>query len=186
MKVRQLKIENFRGVKSADLRFDGHTLLVGGNNVGKSTFCEALDLVLGPDRLGRFPPVEEYDFYNAEYLENDGVTPKPLRIEVMLVDLSAEVERTYFAHTELWHTQKQRLLAQGQADQGVSPSVVRCLRLQTVAAYNLEEDEFEADTYFSHSPNTYAGAVLSGLPYIDTSHALVVRTFHLDVHKSFN
>lgn len=157
MKVRQLKIENFRGVKSANLTFDGHTLLVGGNNVGKSTVCDALDLVLGPDRLGRFPPVEEYDFYNAEYLENDGVTPKPLRIEVMLVDLSAEVERTYFAHTELWHIQEQRLLAQGQADQGVSPGVVRCLRLQTIAAYNPEEDEFEADTFFSHSPNSLDG-----------------------------
>lgn len=157
MKVRHLKIQNFKGVKNADLTFDGHTLLVGGNNVGKSTVCDALDLVLGPDRLGRFPPVEEFDFYNAEYLEDDGVTPKPLRIEVMLVDLSAEVERTYFAHTELWHMQEQRLLAQGQADQGVSPGVVRCLRLQTVAAYNPEEDEFEADTYFSHSPNSVDG-----------------------------
>ena len=103
MRVLKLKIENFRGIKSADLTFDGHTLLVGGNNVGKSTICDALDLVLGPDRLGRFPPVEEFDFYNAEYLADDGVTPKPLRIEVMLINLSAEVERICFAHTELWH-----------------------------------------------------------------------------------
>lgn len=35
MRVLQLKIENFRGIKSSDLTFDGHTLLVGGNNVGK-------------------------------------------------------------------------------------------------------------------------------------------------------
>jgi putative ATP-dependent endonuclease of OLD family len=157
MRVLQLKIENFRGIKSADLTFDGHTLLVGGNNVGKSTVCDALDLVLGPDRLGRFPPVEEFDFYNAEYLAEDGVTPKPLRIAVMLVELSAEVERTCFAHTELWHLQEKRLLAQGQADQGAPPGVVRCLRLETVAAYNPEEDEFEADTCFSHSPNSLDG-----------------------------
>lgn len=157
MRVLQLKIENFRGIKSADLTFDGHTLLVGGNNVGKSTVCDALDLVLGPDRLGRFPPVEEFDFYNAEYLAEDGVTPKPLRIAVILVELSAEVERTCFAHTELWHLQEKRLLAQGQADQGVPPGVVRCLRLETVAAYNPEEDEFEADTCFSHSPNSLGG-----------------------------
>ncbi|MEQ9946425.1 ATP-dependent nuclease [Pectobacterium aroidearum] len=157
MRVLKLKIENFRGIKSADLTFDGHTLLVGGNNVGKSTVCDALDLVLGPDRLGRFPPVEEFDFYNAEYLAEDGVTPKRLHIEVMLVDLSAEVERICFAHTELWHLQEKRLLEQGQADQGVPPNVVRCLRLQTDAAYNPEEDEFEADTYFSHSPNSVDG-----------------------------
>lgn len=157
MRVLKLKIENFRGINNADLTFDGHTLLVGGNNVGKSTVCDALDLVLGPDRLGRFPPVEEFDFYNAKYLADDGVTPKPLRIEVILVNLSSEVERLCFAHTELWHLQEKRLLAQGQADQGVHPDVVRCLRLQTYAAYNPEEDEFEADTYFSHSPNSIDG-----------------------------
>lgn len=160
MRVLQLKIENFRGVKKADLMFNRHTLFVGGNNVGKSTVCEALDLVLGPDRLKRFPPVEEFDFYNAEYLSDDGLTPKPICIEVMLVDLSAEVERTCFAHTELWHTQEQRLLAQGEADQGLPPNVVRCLRLQTQAAYNPEEDEFEADTFFSHSPNNLDGELV--------------------------
>ena len=68
MKVVRLTISNFRGIKSAELLFDGHTLMVGSNNVGKSTLCEALDLVLGPDRLNRFPPVDELDFYNAEYL----------------------------------------------------------------------------------------------------------------------
>jgi energy-coupling factor transporter ATP-binding protein EcfA2 len=68
MKIVRLNISNFRGIKSAQLLFDGHTLIVGSNNVGKSTLCEALDLVLGPDRLNRFPPVDEFDFYNAEYL----------------------------------------------------------------------------------------------------------------------
>jgi putative ATP-dependent endonuclease of OLD family len=73
MKVVRLTIANFSGIKSAELLFDGHTLMVGTNNVGKSTLCEALDLVLGPDRLNRFPPVDEFDFYNAEYL----VPPQP-------------------------------------------------------------------------------------------------------------
>ena len=48
MRVRRLSIENFRGVANAVLHFDGHTLLIGMNNVGKSTVCEAIDLVLGP------------------------------------------------------------------------------------------------------------------------------------------
>lgn len=81
MKVVQLKIENFRGIQSADLRFDGHALLVGPNNVGKSTICEALDLVLGPDRLNKFPPVEEFDFYNGRYIEPNAALqaePKPM------------------------------------------------------------------------------------------------------------
>lgn len=51
MRVSRLQIENFRGIKKAELHFSGHTILIGGNNVGKSTICEALDLVPGPDRL---------------------------------------------------------------------------------------------------------------------------------------
>lgn len=66
MKVVRLSISNFRGIKSAEIHFDGHALMVGPNNVGKSTILEALDLVLGPDRLTRFPPVEEFDFHNAD------------------------------------------------------------------------------------------------------------------------
>ena len=68
MKVLRLAIEHFRGINKAVFHFEGHALLIGMNNVGKSTVCEALDLVLGPDRLNKFPPVEEFDFYNAEYL----------------------------------------------------------------------------------------------------------------------
>ena len=81
MQVSQLSIDNFRGIRKAMLQFSGHTLLIGGNNVGKSTMCEALDLVLGPDRLNRTPPVEEFDFRNAGYLAEDGETVVPIRIE---------------------------------------------------------------------------------------------------------
>lgn len=41
MRVARLSIKNFRGIQNATLHFSGHTLLVGGNNVGKSTICEA-------------------------------------------------------------------------------------------------------------------------------------------------
>jgi putative ATP-dependent endonuclease of OLD family len=68
MKVARLTIEHFRGIEKAVFDFHGHTLLLGMNNVGKSTVCEALDLVLGPDRLGRFPPVEEFDFITQNIL----------------------------------------------------------------------------------------------------------------------
>ncbi|MEU9745854.1 AAA family ATPase [Streptomyces niveus] len=43
-------LENFRGVKSGTVLLDGHSLLVGSNSVGKSTVCEGLELVLGPER----------------------------------------------------------------------------------------------------------------------------------------
>ena len=44
--------------------------MIGDNNTGKSTVLEAIDLVLGPDRLGRRSPIEEHDFYQGRYLPN--------------------------------------------------------------------------------------------------------------------
>lgn len=162
MKVVNLKIANFRSIKNAELKFDGHCLIVGPNNVGKSTVCEALDLVLGPDRISRFPPVEEFDFHNARYFvpnEIDGEDPTsiPIRIEVILTDINAEVENRCGQHLEFWNTEEKRLLNEGEIDQANPPLVVSCLRLETLAAYNQEEDEFEAQTYYSRSPGADPG-----------------------------
>ena len=49
----RVSIRNFRGVRSGRVLLDSHSLLVGGNAVGKSTVCEALDLVWGLERLYR-------------------------------------------------------------------------------------------------------------------------------------
>ncbi len=162
MKVVRLTISNFRGIKSAELAFDGHTLMVGSNNVGKSTLCEALDLVLGPDRLNRFPPVDEFDFYNAKYLEpateEGGIpTPSPLRIEAVIIEPSAEVDVRCGGNIEFWHLVEKRLLGAGEVVAANPPDVVPCLRLETIGKYSLEEDEFEAKTYFSHSPDAAPG-----------------------------
>ena len=53
MKIRKLSIGNFRGIKKAELFLPDHVVLIGDNNVGKSTIFESLDLVLGPDRLNK-------------------------------------------------------------------------------------------------------------------------------------
>lgn len=67
MQVARIHIENFRGVKDSTLDFTKHAVLLGDNNTGKTTVLEALDLVLGPDRLNRTPPIDEHDFYHGEY-----------------------------------------------------------------------------------------------------------------------
>ncbi len=161
MKVARLTIANFRGVADAVLHFDGHTLFIGMNNVGKSTVCEAIDLVLGPDRLSKFPPIEEFDFYNSRYLEDDKETPKPLRIEIILTDLSAELTNKCGSHLEFWHKDQRRVLGEGEVDLVDTPAVEQCLRLETIGQYNPEEDEFEAQTWFSHSPNEPEGSLSS-------------------------
>lgn len=164
MKVVRLGISNFRGIKSAELLFDGHTLMVGSNNVGKSTICDALDLVLGPDRLNRFPPIDEFDFYNAQYLASpvqEDAEPEsiPLRVEVVLIELSAEIDAKCGGNTEFWHLEEQRLLGAGEVLAANPPHVVPCLRLETIGKYDLAEDEFEARTFFSHSPDTPEGTL---------------------------
>ena len=73
MKLVDVKIENFRGIRSLHLPLDQLTVLIGENNTGKSTVLEAIKLVLtrsfGFRRGGQF---SEYDFH----LENADATPQ--------------------------------------------------------------------------------------------------------------
>ncbi len=154
MKVARLDIKNFRAISSATLYFDGHTLLIGMNNVGKSTICEALELVLGLDRLKRFPPVQEFDFYNSKYLNlsTEPARPIPIEIEVVLIDLTEELATKCVAQLEHWHLKQKRLLASGEIDKVDDADVTECLRLKAIAQYNAEEDEFEARSVFCGGP----------------------------------
>jgi putative ATP-dependent endonuclease of the OLD family len=64
----RITIKNFRGIKRAIVLFPEHAVLIGDNNTGKTTVLEALDLVLGPDRLNRLSPIDEHDFFQGKYL----------------------------------------------------------------------------------------------------------------------
>jgi putative ATP-dependent endonuclease of OLD family len=97
MRVRRLLIEKLRGVSSGSVVFAGHTLLVGGNNVGKSTVCEALDLVLGPERLYLRRVVDEHDFHRGDYLDPNSESIE-IRITAILVELSDEACRRFRFH----------------------------------------------------------------------------------------
>ncbi len=104
MKVRRVSISNFRGVRSGSVLLDSHSLLVGGNAVGKSTICEALDLALGLERLYRRPVIDEYDFHEARYRGDEaGPEPQPeIWIEVVLTGLSPEARRRFAEHLRPW------------------------------------------------------------------------------------
>lgn len=64
MKLAEIRIENFRGIRSLHLPLDELTVLIGENNTGKSTVLEAIRLVLmrgfGSRRARQF---SEYDFH---------------------------------------------------------------------------------------------------------------------------
>lgn len=63
MYVSQLCISGFRGIESATITFGQHSVLLGANNVGKSTIVDAIGLVLGRDRLVRI--LGDYDFFGG-------------------------------------------------------------------------------------------------------------------------
>lgn len=101
------------------------------------------------------PPIDEFDFYNAQYLAappQAGVDPESilLLVEVVLRELSAEIDAKCGGNTEFWHLEEKRLLEAGEAQAANPPHVVPCLRLETIGKYDLGEDEFEAKTFFSH------------------------------------
>jgi len=149
MILRRLCIQNFRGIQKGEVLFTGHSLLVGGNSVGKSTICEAIDLLLGPDRLSRPSPIEEHDFYGRRYLDDDGKTVE-ISIEGVLTDLTDDVQRRFRAHIEYWDLESRSLLDETASPEHASESdVLPALRVKFRGRYDAEEDEFRAETFFA-------------------------------------
>ena len=109
MKISRLNICNFRGIKSAELYFNGHSVLVGDNNVGKSTIIEAIDLVLGPERLSRYPVIDEHDFFAGDYIGIEGVEIQ-IEIEIVIIDLNEEQLRHFRSNIEWWDSENLKLI----------------------------------------------------------------------------
>ncbi len=152
MKIRCLKIDNFRSIKSGEILFPGHSVIIGGNSVGKSTMCEALDLCLGPDRLSRTNPINEHDFYNRQYISSDE-TSITIELEVILTDLTSKLEIKFRAHREYWDTDTNVLLDEDADPESIEVDhVVPALRIKFEGFYDVEEDEFKAHTYFASPP----------------------------------
>lgn len=153
MIVRRVEIQHFRGISEADLQLSKHVLLVGTNNVGKSTVLEALDLALGPERLGRQNPIQEHDFYDGKYLTAEG-EPVPIRIDVTLSDVDDEAQRAFRNHLEWWDSVTKKLLTSDEAAKANlgDSRYTRALRVSFRAQYDKDEDEFTAATFFSHPP----------------------------------
>jgi len=147
MKIVRLKVDNFRGIKSTELIFQGNTVLVGDNNSGKSTILEAIDLVLGPERLSKFPVIDEHDFYAGQYL---GATNDPIiiNVEVVIIDLTVEQQRHFRNHLEWWDQNSNSLIDGPPPESTEKEKVISALRVGFSAYYDEEVDDFSAKTYF--------------------------------------
>lgn len=152
MRVRSLRLANFRGVAQGKVLFPGHTVTIGSNGAGKSTICEALNLLLGPHRLARSSPIDEHDFFERRYLSDDG-EPIPIKLEVILTDLTVAVLTRFRTHLEYWNTATGKLLDEAATPEDIDDDdVVPALRIRFKGVYDMEEDEFKATTYFASPP----------------------------------
>lgn len=151
MRVRLLGIENFRGIPRGRVVFQQRTLLVGGNNVGKSTVCEALELVLGPERLYRRPVIDEHDFSAGEYLAENGAS-REIRVSVVLTHLSEEEQRRFHRHLRRWNDAKLSFIDEGSGglDSADAVGVTWALPVIFIGRYDRQEDDFVGDTFFDH------------------------------------
>lgn len=131
--------------------FQQHTLLVGGNNIGKSTICEALDLLLGPERLYRRPPIDEHDFSNGTYLNGDD-SPCDIRLSAVLTNLTEQEQLRFFQHLRRWDDATLRFIdeAPGGLADADDERMTWGLPVIFVGRYDREEDDFVGETFFDH------------------------------------
>lgn len=149
MKISNLKIKRFRGIKKCKISFSDHTVLVGDNNTGKSTVLEAIDLCLGPDRLSRKSVIDEHDFYLGKYLV-DGEA-REIKIEITLTDLNDEQRSHFMDYIEWWDNSEGAFHTEPPVENIDSESIEGALRITFRGYYDIEEDDFSGETFFSRS-----------------------------------
>ncbi|MYC30344.1 MAG: AAA family ATPase, partial [Chloroflexi bacterium] len=181
MRAHRIEIKNFRGIKKASVFLPQHGVLIGDNNSGKTTILEALDLVLGPDRLNRQPPVDEHDFFRGQYTakpvgsdpgvkstnasgntveEHAAQVPQTaefavglpkIEIEVTLAHLTEEQRARFGDYVEFWDSATDTLYDQPDPAGVDSTGITEALRITFHGWYDKEVDDFEGRTYFTRS-----------------------------------
>lgn len=166
MKICSVSIENFRGIKSANLVLPDHAVFIGDNNTGKSSVLEAIDLVLGPDRLNRRPPVDEHDFFEGKYLPppltDEGIPAEEIEeaqiveapkiiIGVTVVDLSEEQEARFGGNIEWLNIETGEFFTEANPAGVDAGNIKAALRVTFIGAYDFDEDDFVGNTYYSRS-----------------------------------
>ncbi|WP_259699587.1 ATP-dependent nuclease [Pseudomonas frederiksbergensis] len=149
MHLVRVRVRNFRGIAYGEVHLNGHTAFIGDNNAGKSTLLEAVDLVLGPERLSRRPVIDEHDFYAGTYVDPAKNEVVPIQVEVIVADLSDEQQRHFRDHIEWWDSLAKTLLVGAPPEGTDAPHVSAALRVFFNGWYDVEEDDFAGDTYYA-------------------------------------
>ena len=152
MRIAKITVKNFRGIKYGEIYLPNHGVLVGDNNVGKSTILEAIDLVLGPERMRKNPIIDEHDFFAGNYLDSNNNSVK-INIEVTIVDLNEDQETHFKDHLQ-WYNIKKNTLLNGPPPESVDKKeILSAIRFSFIGEYDKEENDFLGNTYFQHPIN---------------------------------
>ncbi len=154
MIIKDIFIQNFRSIKRVHVRFDTHNLICGQNNIGKSTILEAINMVLGPDRIGFPDAINEFDFYKYQYIDSDS-TPIKIVIEVHLTELNENQKRQFSSFLDFWDTADDCFVERSTLTEKYDEKryLQDCLRVHFEGEYNFDDDEFTTNTYFTYSPS---------------------------------
>ncbi|MCH7680930.1 AAA family ATPase, partial [candidate division KSB1 bacterium] len=172
-----IKIDNFRCVRSANIYPTQHNVLLGPNNTGKTTILEAINMVLNPELTFRTNVIDENDFYNRHYLiediseikqdsisnelenngdvdvsesqteENNEENPE-IYIEITLSDFSTEDEDQFNDKLVVWDPENNIIIESTQEGEEPLKNAQTAIRVCFSAWYDQDEDDFDHSTYF--------------------------------------
>lgn len=166
MYIKNIKISNFRALRSAEISLQpGLSILIGPNNVGKSTILSAIDLVLNPNlQWWRREVLTELDFFR-------GRTDDPIEVEVSVgcgrprcVDGEDKCTRLEIVtedksdlcrlaeRTVTWDNKKNNFLKVGEIDTAEAPESV--IRLKMTATFQKAEGYVEASHWILNEDGT--------------------------------
>ena len=166
MYIKNIKISNFRALRSANISLQpGLNILIGPNNVGKSTILSAIDLVLNPNlQWWRREILTELDSFR-------GWTDDPIEVEVLVgcgrprcVDGENKCTRLEIVTEDksdlcrlaeraiTWDNKKNKFLKVDEIDAAEAPESV--IRLKMTAAFQKAEGYVEASHWILNEDGT--------------------------------
>ena len=80
--ISRVKIKNYRNFKSVDVNLGHKQVIIGENNVGKTNFLRALQLILDPTLSDEDRMLEESDF--NDLIENPMTNQEEIRIDIYI------------------------------------------------------------------------------------------------------
>lgn len=148
MKIKKIKISNFRAIKNLEVLPADHNILIGRTNTGKSTLLNALALVLDPDVSRQSQVVDEMDFYGRS-LFDEANNPKTMDVEITLSDLLSEEQNIFLDYWEPWNKTKNELVTEADNIKILDDSNFEfAIRMGFRALYNSDEDEINHFWYY--------------------------------------